>query len=139
MKKAFISILILLLNIVSYAQIYKYRAFQSAMVPTDEEVRKNTSTTWDSTNILIVINRDKYKVHIYAEKETDVDIVRLIETYPDKKEKEATWIIEQGVDQEGRDCKIITKQIAAQSSAYTAVLFLEYSVATYIFKLKKND
>lgn len=139
MKKALLFIIITLWSIIGYSQVYKFRAFRVAMFPTDEDVKSNNPTTWDSVNLLIVINMDKNKVHIYAEKETDVDIVRLINTFPDKDNKEITWIFEQGVDQDGKDCKIITRLMPPQPSGYTAVLFLEYPIATYGFKLKKNE
>ncbi len=140
LKGIFIISTTLLLTLSSFGQakVHKFRAYLVALEPPQDDIQKNTPTKWDSSNILVVFNYGKDKIHIYAEKEADFDLVRTIskDYYGNGLAKTNMW---QAVDQDGEECKVFFEWLPVPFSYQVANLSVIYSSGTLTYKLKRND
>jgi hypothetical protein len=109
-------------------QIHKYRAYQT---------KEGDNGTWEPRNILVVINPEKEKIHIYGQTETDISIINK-ESESQRDDGVATFF--RGVDQDGQDCEIMIKMFKEDGTPgeNVALLIVIYKEARLFFSLKKD-
>lgn len=138
MKYAFIlSFLICSSNIFAQQkepQVYKFRAFQTTLL---DDANQSKEISWHDVDILVVINLDKNKVHIYAENEQDLDLLGITDNYKDNDKND--WLIYKAVDKSGIECKVKVEIFADNSGKHIATLFIRYGDGDLVYRLKKND
>lgn len=133
MKVIIIAALFVLAQTRAVAQVEKFKIFETASYhPSDAKL----PTVWDDVSILMVLNLDKMKLHIYAKVETDIDI---IEAKNNDKDKDGNaWIKYRCIDQEGLRCDIEWEVFRDQDSDHKYTMFLEYKNIWYVFRLKDD-
>lgn len=132
--KNIIIIIGLIFSIPSFAQVYKFRAFQTKGI--DKTVDKN-DIDWSETNILVVFNVDKGKVQIFAKNNLFIDLVELKKKYKD--DDGNSWLKYQGVDDDGDKCNVFLEVFKDQNLKNIATLFIGYSSITAVYRLRDND
>lgn len=116
-----------------YSQVYKFKAFQTAIAGPNQ----NDEIKWNSSDILTVINLDKSKVNIYAKETVDMDLISDGRTRKD--DEKNLYIDYDAVDQKGVKCTIEIVIFDDQIGRHKATLIIEYEDAHIIYRLKNTD
>jgi hypothetical protein len=111
MKLLFILLLVIPFGI--KAQSYRLKSYESRIDLYKDDGTYDTATdTWANSDLIITLDMDNNKFHIYGRKETDVDIIRY--HTPMKQSNGDCYMLMDGVDQDGKECGI--KSIIYQNS-----------------------
>ena len=117
----------------TFSQVEKFKVFQDKSF---NPVSAESSVSWSEVDILMVLNLDKKKLHVYANAETDIDIIEFLPTTTDNDGN--TWIKYKGIDQDGLRCSIEWEVFKDQSGMHKFTVFLEYSNIYFIYRLKED-
>jgi GT2 family glycosyltransferase len=115
----------------SYAQVYKFRAFQTAIL----EHNSNEPLKWNETDILIVMNFDKNKIMIYTNHTQDLDLIKNTKNWTD--EKDNIWASYDAVDEDGGQIIVKMEVFSDQNGRHNSTLFLLYKDGEVVYRLKK--
>jgi hypothetical protein len=132
--KTLILAIFCLANSLCYSQIYKFRAFQTAMIESDNP---NSVLKWNDVNILTVINLNKDKIQIYAKSSVDIDLLSGSKAWLD--ENGNAWAQYNGIDESGQKCLIQWEVFKDQEGRHTSNLIIIYSDGHLIYRLKKPE
>lgn len=111
----------------AHAQVNRFKCFQTSMI------NDGVSSDWENVSILVVLNFDRDKIHIYAKSESDFDIIqRLGSTHTN----DYTDYEYMAVDQDGNRCTIFFRSFADKSDRHIATLSVLYRDITYFFRLQ---
>jgi hypothetical protein len=126
--------LLCLYGFASYSQVYKFRAFQTAMSGSD---KSNSTLKWNEVNLLVVINLNKDKIQIYAKNAVDIDLLEGSKGWFDADSN--AWAQYSGVDESGQKCSIQWEVYKDQTGRHTSTLILTYSDGELVYRLKKPE
>jgi hypothetical protein len=120
-------------NYIGYSQVYKFRAFQTAII----DINNNDTLKWNDADILVVINLDKSKIQIYAKHPVDIDIISAGKGSKD--DDGNAWGTYDAVDEEGAKCLVQWEVFKDQSGRHNSTLFIIYKDGRLIYRLKKPE
>ena len=117
--------ILLLLPVLGNSQVQKYRAYET----------KVGDENWTEQNILVVIDADRSKIHIYAKLESDLSIIATgnTEILDDGKALKMDC-----VDQDGKRCTVGMKWFKDQTVENIGNLWIEYNNVTIMYRLKNE-
>lgn len=117
------------------AQVYKFKAFQTYF-RTDLNHQIEESD-WNNVDILVIINLDKKKIHIYAKKEVDLDIVSYSDIQTeDNGDKSFTM---KAVDEDGTEMSVYHRFFSDQTNKHIASMVLIYKAYSITYRLKRDE
>ncbi len=132
MKFILFSIFLFLCNNCISQDVLKFKCFQTAANEpgSDEDIK------WKDRDILLVLDVQKSKIHIYSQEDQDIDIIIQNENFTNS---DGDNILKYtGVDQNGKKCNIVLKIFKDQSTRHTATLIIEYSDIHFLYRLEKD-
>ena len=125
MKKISLLLLAVIITTASYSQVVKYKTIET----------KVNEAPWTAQAILVVVDIDRLKIHIYAQTESDIDVLELTRQIDDES---GTMYYFKAVDQNGIRCDITMKAFFDKSLEHVATIILTYSNAKIAYRLKKD-
>lgn len=134
MKKIiFLSVLLLLSSPIN-AKVFKFKAFSTAVFFTDgHEPIKN-----EDVNILVVLDMDKLKLNIYAEKEGNIDIIEVQSAFVDNDNIDHFKF--KGVDNDGYKCDVELLLFINRTTDQLGSLVVVFNNGTKCcYRLKSNE
>lgn len=133
MKTILLAIVCLVSVSAAAQQTIKFRSYLSTARAVSEP--PPTAYGWNSTNILVVVARDK--IDVYSRDETHIDLLGFIENRHD--DPTASWVYRwRGVDQNGLQCDVMLEVYDDTDAVNSAYLTLQYSDAIIYYRLKNN-
>ena len=136
MKYLFASLLCLF-SYICHSQVYRLRAFSTHVaILNDNGDEISKPDLWVESETVVVINMDKYKIHTYGQKETDIDLTDKIET---RDEKDKISFDYTGVDEDGEKCRItvVVYKTGQKHVATLIVMHINMKMAV-IYRLQKD-
>jgi hypothetical protein len=134
--KRLIVLLVLFGGLTSYAQVYKFRAFQT-YGDNSKGARTIMESDYSKVDFLVVINLDKNRINTYGEKPYQFDIVKAFEPFKNKSDDDVLKY--NAVDTDGDECNLTVVIFKNQEAMHTATLIVSYPSFDVHFRLKKND
>ena len=132
--KYLLAILLSLFYCAGYSQVYKFRAFQTAMTESD---KFNAILKWNDANLLVVINLDKDKIQIYAKNTVDIDLLGGSKGWLDADSN--AWAQYDGIDESGQKCLVQWEVYKDQTGRHNSTLIITYGDGDLIYRLKKPE
>lgn len=120
----------------SSAQVYKFRAFQTHVTEPSDGGKRGNEISWDSTNILVVINLAKQKIKTYGQAEGDYSI---LESKSVRQADGYDWLIYSVVDEDGEKCTAKLLLFPRTDDMHVANLVVVYPKNEIIFRLRKDE
>ena len=133
--KQFLTFGICLLSIVSYSQVYKFKAYQTYV---REDLSKDIDPAkWNTVDFLVVVNLTKNKINTYGNKEGDYDLIKLTDDYTTKGgDRIITYT---AVDEDGEKCTIQIIRYKDADISAAATIVIQYHSGELAFRVKKDD
>jgi len=136
MKRNVLVFAFLILSGLSYSQSVKYKAFQSLITYKDNDGYYTKHLGWVDCDIVLTIDLNKRKIHVYNGLDADYDIITFIGgEYKD--EEGDSWVRMKCVDKDGKMCYI--RQVyrtPAGSDITEDRIFVDYGQVTFGYRLK---
>lgn len=135
MKKILLFLSIMLIPLMSNADVFKFKCFQDKYKYMDGS---SEGMDWQSADVLVVIDGAKDKIKIFSHVEQNFDIIKYgNEIVNGNGDKEAYYSC---VDQDGVKCSVSLVFFPYKEGArHTATLTIEYANIHYYYRLKRDD
>lgn len=133
MKKISLLLMSVIVVVLCYSQDASYKAHKYRAYKT----KSGDNGSWEPKNILVVINPEKEKIHIFGQQETDLSILYKEEAIQ-KTDGMATFF--RAVDQDGESLDVMIKMFTSDGTPdeNVALLVLVYKEGSLFLSLK-ND
>jgi hypothetical protein len=113
----------------SNAQVVKYRCYQYDMIYADTIFNRPKS---DTSNMLIVVDEKKSKIHSYGQKESDFDLIQYDSSTKNQIFETALF---RAVDQDGVECQVGLVTTLGEVSPLANLYMIVYIYPTWRLKL----
>ncbi len=132
MKKLLLLLLITICHLSTNAKTFKFKAFSTAVFSTGHSTMTN-----ENTNILVTLDLDKLKLVIYTVPESNIDIVKMEESYKDG--VNTTHLKFTGVDEDGTKCNVELLLYGNSTTDDIGTLVVGYNNMNCCYRLKKDE
>ncbi len=130
MKKLFILLSLLAINLSISAEVTKFTAYEFSYKTHNEYSNRWTDwSRWENCNILVVVNFDTDRINIYSSTPQEFDIIQYYDIYTDNDGDSVLKM--ECVDADGARCSI--RVIIRQNG--TKQLYCDYSNIMYVYEM----